>query len=305
MFSVLTSCNLCPRNCNVNRFEGGTGYCRSDAEYTIASICIHHGEEPVIGGRHGICNIFFPHCNLQCIYCQNSQISRNNSDYPTAKTSLKAIVDKVIRLLGKGCESVGFVSPTHYIPHVHAIIDALHQKGHHPVIVYNTNGYDKVTLLQTLEEKINLYLPDFKYINAKTAWQYSGARNYPEAVKRSIKEMYRQKGNSLILSDTGLALNGLIIRHLVLPGMVNESKNILRWIAEELSPFVHISLMSQYNPPDGLRLPSHLLRKITKKEYDSIVKEMEILGFQNGWIQEPESAGFYNPDFAKDHPFSF
>ena len=304
MFSQLNSCTLCPRNCNVNRFEGGSGYCKSNAEYTIASICVHRGEEPSISGKHGICNIFFPHCNLQCIYCQNHQISRNTSILGMTTYTLKEVVETVNGFLETGCESVGFVTPTHYTPHVHAIIDALNGKEQHPVMVYNTNGYDKAEMLQSLEAKIDVYLPDFKYINAEISGRYSGATNYPVVVKRSVKEMYRQKGSSVTLSDTGLAMNGLIIRHLVLPGQANESIKILRWIAEELTPEVYISLMAQYYPPDGIVCPSDLQRKVTKEEYGSVLEAMESLGFYNGWIQELGSSDHYNPDFFLKHPFS-
>ncbi|MBN2764350.1 MAG: radical SAM protein [Bacteroidales bacterium] len=258
----------------------------------------------MISGRNGICNIFFSHCNLQCLYCQNYQISRNTSPQERNKLTLPDIVKEVIHYLESGCESVGFVTPTQYLPHVHAIIDALKDAGHYPVMVYNTNGYDRPGMLKDLEEKIDIYLPDFKYMDSELAGRFSGAHDYPDVAKRSVKEMYRQKGSSLRLSETGLALNGLIIRHLVLPGFTNDSIKILRWIAEELSPMVHISLMAQYYPPEGLVCPPPLNRTLNKKEYESVVTEMEKLGFCNGWIQEPDSSGYYNPDFSNDQPFS-
>jgi putative pyruvate formate lyase activating enzyme len=302
MWNELKS-SLCPRTCKVNRIEGGTGYCKSDAGYRAASICIHRGEEPVISGKFGICNIFFPHCNLQCVYCQNYQISRNESLCPMEASSLEEIMGKVTRLLELGCESVGFVSPTHYVPHVHAIIDSLHEENFHPVMVYNTNGYDRVEMLKALEGKIDVYLPDFKYMDPDIAGYYSGAEDYPEAAKRSVKEMYRQMGSSVVISDTGTALRGLIIRHLVLPGMVEESIKILRWIAEELSSSVHISLMAQYYPPVGIGCPTELQRRIKPDEYASVVQEMESLGFCNGWLQDLDSPGQYLPDFGRDQPF--
>jgi len=304
MCSEFKSCALCPRKCRVNRLEGGNGYCKSDAGYSAASICIHRGEEPVISGKFGICNIFFPHCNLQCVYCQNYQISCNESLCRMEASSLEEIVEKVTGLLKMGCESVGFVSPTHYLPHVHAIINALHKGGFQPVMVYNTNGYDRVEMLQALESKIDIYLPDFKYLDPEIAGQYSGAKDYPEAVKHSVKEMYRQMGSSVILSDSGTALRGLIIRHLVLPGRADESIKILQWIAEELSPAVHISLMAQYYPPEGRPCPAALQRRITPEEYEQVVAEMEALGFSNGWLQELDSPGQYMPDFGRDQPFS-
>jgi putative pyruvate formate lyase activating enzyme len=214
------------------------------------------------------------------------------------------IVKRVKGLLETGCESVGFVSPTHYIPHVNAIIEGLHAEGIYPVTVYNTNGYERPEMLRLLEEKIDVYLPDFKYVDAETAARYTGAYDYPEVIKLSLREMFRQKGSSVILSDTGVAMKGLIIRHLVLPGHVNESKRILRWIAEELSQRVHISLLAQYNPPEGIECPPPLDRRLTREEYDSVVEEMESLGFCNGWTQELGSSQDYNPDFGKSQPFS-
>jgi putative pyruvate formate lyase activating enzyme len=303
MWNELGSCTICPRECRVNRFEGGMGYCKCDAAYRTASICIHRGEEPVISGKSGICNIFFPHCNLQCVYCQNFQISRNESPCKPGACSLEDIVLKVTRLLKTGCESVGFVSPTHFLPHVLAIIDELHHKGLHPVMVYNTNGYDRVEMLQKLESKVDIYLPDFKYLDPDAAGRYSGAKDYPLMVQRSLKEMYRQMGSSVIVCNTGTAMRGLIIRHLVLPGMAESSKQILRWIAKELSPSVHISLMAQYFPPPDNGCPPELLRRITPDEYESVIAEMDSLGFCNGWIQELDSPEYYCPDFSHDLPF--
>jgi len=303
MWNELKSCTLCPRKCGINRFEGGNGYCKSDAGYSVASICIHRGEEPAISGTFGICNIFFPHCNLQCIYCQNYQISRNETRCQIEACSLEGVLGKVIRLLEMGCESVGFVSPTHYLLHVYTLIDSLHERGFHPVMVYNTNGYERVEMLQALETKIDVFLPDFKYMDPEIAGEYSGAKDYPEMVKLSVKEMFRQMGSSVILSDSGTALRGLIIRHLVLPGLVKESIKILRWIAEELSPSVYVSLMAQYYPPEGILCPPALQRKITPEEYETVVKEMESLGFCNGWYQGLDSPEQYLPDFGRKQPF--
>lgn len=303
MFSLLKSCNICPRNCGVNRTDGELGYCQCDDKFNIGSICIHRGEEPVISGRNGICNIFFRHCNLQCIYCQNYQISRNNSSKLIKSYSEKEIIDTVISSLNRGCHAVGFVSPSHFAPHVHFIIDALQQKGYCPITVYNTNSYDKVETLKTFEQKINVYLPDFKYFDSYIAKKYSGAEDYPRVAMQAIKEMYRQKGNTLIINDDGYAINGMIIRHLVLPGQVADSKRILKWIAEEIGNTVHISLMAQYKPIPSVSGYKYLNRKITKEEYQEVIEEMEKLDFCNGWVQELDSSDHYNPDFMKEHPF--
>jgi putative pyruvate formate lyase activating enzyme len=258
---------------------------------------------PVISGKKGICNIFFTNCNLQCLYCQNYQISRNITANPSYFYTLERVIEEILLCLNPGCEAVGFVSPTQFTPHVHAIIDALHERNIHPVTVYNTNGYDKPGVLQSFEEKIDVYLPDLKYLNPRLAKSYSDAEDYPGVAKQSIKEMYRQKGSTVVINDNGQAIKGMIIRHLVLPGLADESINVLRWIATEISTSVYISLMAQYSPTAGVMNDPLLHRKLTAEEYNQVVAEMELLGFYNGWIQEIESSERYNPDFAQDNPF--
>ncbi len=246
----LTNCTLCPRNCGVNRFSKKLGFCKGDASFRISSVCVHKGEEPVISGGKGICNIFFPHCNLQCVYCQNFEISRNETGILPDAISLDELIRNICSVLDKTENIIGFVSPSHYIPQMLAIIRGIKETGRNPIIVYNTNGYDKVESLRLLEGIIDVYLPDFKYMDTILAHRYSQAGDYPEVASAAIKEMYRQKGSSLFLNDRGLAESGIILRHLVLPGAVNQSIEVLRYIAFEISPRLHISLMSQYYPTE-------------------------------------------------------
>ena len=299
----LGHCMICPRYCGVNRNNGKLGYCRTGAGYHISSICLHRGEEPVISGANGICNIFFSHCNLQCIYCQNYQISRNREIAEDKIMTLEEVVERVIIFLNKGAEAVGFVTPSHFVPHVRAIVDELHSRGFYPVTIYNSNGYDTVESLKSLEGLIDVFLPDFKYANASLSKNFSDASDYPEVAKKAITEMYRQKGSSLIVSDSGQAANGLIIRHLVLPGQTDDSIAILKWISEELSPSLYISLMSQYYPTSCMINHPLLNRRITEDEYALVEKAMEGFGFYNGWIQEMSSAHTYKPDFLRENPF--
>ncbi len=299
----LDHCIICPRICGVNRNKGELGYCRNDAGFHIGSICLHSGEEPVISGKKGICNIFFSRCNLQCIYCQNYQISRNRGMIEDTKMTLTEIVDTIAHYLDMGAEAVGFVTPSHFVPHVRAIIHALHTEGMHPVTVYNSNGYDSVESLRTLEGLIDVYLPDMKYLDPEVSEEYSGAADYPEVARKAILELYRQKGNSVIVSESGQAINGMIIRHLVLPGHADDSVAILQWIAAELSPAVHISLMSQYYPTTCVASHPVLYRTIKEEEYDYVVQAMKELGFYRGWVQESGSSHTYNPDFRNEHPF--
>ena len=301
--SILEDCTLCPRECRVNRFEGGTGYCATDAGLNIASICIHRGEEPVISGKEGICNIFFGGCNLHCLFCQNHEISQGDYIIRKDTNSLEEILDQIVKILSEGIPAVGFVSPSHVVPQVKAIINGLHSRSLKPITVYNTNSYDKVETIRSLDGLIDVYLPDYKYVTDDIAKEYSDARDYPEVALKAIKEMYFQKGSSLSTDENGRAENGLLIRHLVLPGHAEESKKVLRSIAEEISPGVHLSLMSQYHPTILVRHHPVLNRNLYREEYEEVVAEMEHLGFRNGWIQDMDSNVNYRPDFSKENPF--
>lgn len=300
---LLENCTLCPRECRINRFEGGTGYCGTGAGLNVATVCIHRGEEPVISGSDGICNVFFNGCNLHCIYCQNHEISHCASGYNNPGMSLNEITHKIIKILSQGINSVGFVSPSHVVPQVKAIIKRLNSRGFKPITIYNTNGYDKRETIRSLEGLIDVYLPDYKYVSENIAAEYSDASDYPETALKAIKEMYYQKGSTLIIDDTGHTENGLLIRHLVLPGHAEESKKVLHSIAEELSPGVHLSLMSQYHPTVEVKHHPVLNRPLYKTEYDSVVETLEVLGFRNGWIQDMDSNVNYMPDFKKENPF--
>ena len=300
---ILENCTLCPRECRVNRFEGGTGYCGTDAGLNIASVCIHKGEEPVISGTDGICNIFFSGCNLHCIYCQNHEISQCIQLSGIRDRTLRQILDKIVKILSDGIPAIGFVSPSHVVPMVKAIIKDLNSRGYKPLTVYNTNSYDKVETIRSLAGLIDVYLPDYKYVTKRMASEYSDASDYPEVALKAIKEMYYQKGSSFRIDENGRAENGLLIRHLVLPGHAEESKKVLISIAEELSPGVHLSLMSQYHPTSQVRHHPMLNRTLYEAEYEAVVEVMESLGFRNGWVQDMDSNLNYRPDFSKENPF--
>jgi putative pyruvate formate lyase activating enzyme len=303
ILEVLHDCAICPRECHVDRFIAPTGVCRSDASFNIASICIHRGEEPVISGPQGICNVFFTNCNLQCVYCQNHQISSTLIMRNPYRMDLDDAVKEIASILEKGIRMVGFVSPSHFVPQMKVIMKAVSEAGYHPVWVYNTNGYDKIDTLKSLEGLIDVYLPDFKYMDPLLARSWSRAGDYPEKAGAAIKEMYRQKGSSLHLSDEGTAESGIVIRHLVLPGQVQNSLQVLRYIAEEISPRLHISLMSQYYPTASVMGHKILGREISRQEYLEVVDEMEKLGMDRGWVQGLESMKHYRPDFEREHPF--
>lgn len=310
----LSDCTVCPRNCHANRLEKPSGYCRTGAGIPIASLCIHRGEEPIISGKMGIINLFFAGCNLRCVFCQNYEISfYGKPDFETVcgygtnsgiwEWSLKELVDSIIEKLDAGYRSVGFVSPSHVVPQAVSVIRALNARGYRPVIVWNTNTYEKPETIRMLDSLVDVYLPDFKYITPTVAKELSDAEDYPLFAAAAIAEMYHQRGNQVHLSKNGTANRGLIIRHLVIPGFIEESKKVLRFIAENISTGVYISLMSQYYPTPVTKGPASLLRTLYEEEYESVKEEMYRLGFRNGWIQELESHRHYRPDFSREHPF--
>jgi len=267
----------------------------------VSAIALHRGEEPVIGGANGVCNVFFSGCNLQCIYCQNFQISRHcarNTVMPASEA-----IAKIISTLESGVNTVGFVSPSHHISETRFLIESIHQAGFHPRMVYNTNAFDSVKTIQSLDGLIDVYLPDFKYGSNELAFELSGVKNYVEVALRAIKQMYFQKGNTVMLDDEDTAISGLVIRHLVLPGMIDNSIKALERIADELSPNISVSLMSQYNPiPEMARHPL-LNRTITEDEYQQVVDAFYRLGFSKGWLQQLDSNNCFNPDFSQTNPF--
>ncbi|OQX26248.1 MAG: radical SAM protein [Desulfobacteraceae bacterium IS3] len=299
----LSNCTICPRGCGADRFSDRLGYCRTGAGFEIGSVCVHKGEEPVLSGSAGICNVFFTRCNLQCIYCQNYQISRNQGKIVSYPLSLGQVIEKIISVLDTGIDMLGFVSPSHCIVQMKSIIAELHRLERHPVIVMNTNAYDRVETLGELEGLVDVWLPDFKYMDPGLSKDYSDALDYPEIAAKSIREMYRQKGAALYCNDEGLAESGLIIRHLILPGHIENSLQVLRYIAEEISASVHISLMSQYYPPEPAADHPIIGRTLRADEYERVREEAELLGFHRGWMQEPESSSLYRPDFVREHPF--
>lgn len=275
-----------------------------DAGFNIASVCIHRGEEPPISGPEGICNIFFEGCNLRCIYCQNHEIS-NPSAMIHYGSDLQILLNQIEKILSRGIKAVGFVSPSHVVPQVRAIIKGLNSRGLKPLTVYNTSSYDKVDTLRSISGLIDVYLPDFKYVTSSLALNYSEAYDYPAIAIKALREMYYQKGSVLRLDEEGRAEHGILIRHLVLPGHVEESIRVLEMIAEELSPGIHLSLMSQYHPTSEVKRHPVLNRPLRREEYETVVAAMHRLGFRNGWVQDMDSFKNYLPDFRKDHPFEY
>ena len=303
LLAPLANCKICPRNCSVDRLKGEAGVCGGGSGFDISSICLHLGEEPAIIGDKGICNVFFSHCNLSCIYCQNYQISGKHIEKPVSRKQFDKVINSIAKILDSGCKTIGFVSPSHYIPQVKIIIEELRLQGYNPIFVYNTNGYDKVEEIRLLENYINIYLPDYKYSDDNLARKLSKVTDYKQTALQSIKEMYRQKGSTLIVNENGYAENGLIIRHLVLPGYVANSLGFLNDIAD-ISTSIAVSLMAQYFPTPAVKYHESLNRTLSREEYETVKNELEHLGFYKGWVQELESNENYRPDFELDKPFT-
>lgn len=310
----LDSCNNCPRLCDADR-SSGEGWCRADDSVRVASLVIHHGEEPPLSGQKGIVNLFFPSCNMHCVYCQNWEISQRGSQGILA--GLEEVCDRIEELLPLSENNLGFVSPAHYVSQVKAVVEELHRRGLFPTIVYNTNGYELASSIASLEGIVDVWLPDFKYSDDELAVQLSGAPGYSACALTSLKAMMHQVGVTLQTDERGIARRGIIIRHLVLPGAPSNSTGVLKIVAEELSPNLHISLMSQYFPPDNPEMnsfisdpgpayhynPGNLLRTVTAEEYNTVIEAFTNYGFTRGWVQELESNRSYRPDFSRDEPF--
>jgi putative pyruvate formate lyase activating enzyme len=217
---------------------------------------------------------------------------------------LDEVVDQISYFLYSGIDAVGFVSTSHVVPQIIAIIEALHNKGFKPIIVYNTNAYERPETIKALEGLVDVYLPDFKYISPSLAKEYSDAEDYPYYASLAIKEMYRQKGSTLITNEYGQAESGMVIRHLVLPNQVDESIKVLQYIANEISTGIHISLLSQYFPCDKALGHPGLGHELMPEEYEKVVDEMYRLGFRNGYVQGLESNKHYRPNFNDSEPFN-
>ncbi|NSW94802.1 MAG: 4Fe-4S cluster-binding domain-containing protein [Bacteroidales bacterium] len=301
---LLSSCRLCPRECGADRFSEASGYCRTDAGINVASVVVHKGEEPAVSGPEGICNVFFYGCNMRCIYCQNHQISNPAAERSGSLNDLNDVADRIVKILDSGVPSVGFVSPSHVVPQVKLIIRELNRQGYRPVTVYNTNSYEKAYTIRQLDGLIDVYLADFKYAEGEIAKKLSDTADYPTVALKAIREMYFQKGSTLITDDEGRAVSGLIIRHLVLPGYADASINAIRMIADEVSPGVTISLMSQYYPAFRAEGEPDLGRSLEKEEYEKVRQECEKAGFRKGWYQEQGSSRIYRPDFRRADPFA-
>jgi putative pyruvate formate lyase activating enzyme len=300
----LACCDICPRECHVNRLEDELGYCRSGHLPIVSAICAHHGEEPALSGTRGSGTVFFGNCNMRCVYCQNYQISQNWKQQRSKQIDCHTLAKSLLYLQNElGCHNINFVSPSHFVPQlVRTVLEAV-PMGLRLPLVYNSSGYDSAASLKELDGIISIYLPDLRYADGDIAKKFSKAPDYVARSHQSIKEMYRQVGD-MVTDECGAASKGLIVRHLILPNGLAGSQESLTWLARELSPTVTVSIMSQYAPLHrALRIPL-LSRTISVAEHEMVLQLLSDLGIENGWIQEMGASEDYLPDFdRKGNPF--
>lgn len=304
---VMSACNLCPHNCNVNRLKNEKGFCKAAAGLEIESYLPHFGEEPELTGSRGSGTIFFSKCNMRCVYCQNFQISQQDNK-KEAFLTIEDLADIMLELQAAGCHNINLVSPTIWSAHIIEALDYTKKELELPVI-YNTGGYEKPETIKMLEGYINIYMPDIRYAGDLNARQFSGINNYKKYSRASLKEMYSQVGN-LVTDKNNIAVKGLMVRLLILPDNIAEVKKTLDYISSELSNEIYISLMSQYRPAYKAGRFTKLSRPINYDEYMSVVNHAEKLGFCNGSIQEFTGSGQshndpFIPDFSRDNVFEF
>ncbi|UCH13090.1 MAG: radical SAM protein [Bacteroidales bacterium] len=268
-------CTLCPQACEVDRYEGHGGKCKSSIMPTVSSASPHYGEEPPLVGYYGSGTIFFTNCNLHCIYCQNFDISQMSEG---SEISYEQLAELIIALRNKGCHNINFVTPTHMLYQILRALEIAIEKGLNIPLVYNCGGYESVDTLKLLDGVFDIYMPDFKYYNEESGAALSDAKSYPQTAQMAISEMYRQVGD-LKLNNSGIAYRGLLIRHLVLPEHTDESKKILEFIAT-LSRNTYVNIMDQYRPAYRAYENSSLTRRITSEEYQEVLDYAKKIGLE-------------------------
>lgn len=278
---MLEKCTICPHQCGIDRTKYA-GRCKSTDKIKIALYSTHNFEEPCISGENGSGTIFFSNCNMNCIYCQNYEISQQGKG---REITIEELANIMLKQQEKGVENINLVTPTSYALHIIEAIKIAKRQGLKIPIVYNTNGYESVETLKLLEGYIDIYLPDLKYYYDELGKNYSNVENYFEIATNAIKEMYRQVGSPQ-LNENGIMQKGLMIRHLILPNNVQNSKKVLKWIEQNLPNDVYVSIMAQYFPTYKAKNVDKLNRKLNKKEYEEVENFLYTLNLENGYIQE-------------------
>lgn len=281
MLEILEECRICPHNCGINRRNEKVGRCKSKDTVKIALYSTHNFEEPCISGKKGSGTVFFSNCNMNCVFCQNYEISHEGKG---KEISIQKLAEIFIEQQGKNVENINLVTPTSYVPQIIEAIKIARKNGLRIPIIYNTNGYEKVETIKMLEGYIDIYLPDLKYSDNLLAKRLSKVDNYFEIATNAIKEMYRQVGEP-VFDENGIMKKGMIIRHLVLPNHILNSRKVLKWINDNMNN-VYVSVMAQYFPTYKAKDIEEINRKLTKEEYEKIENYLYRLNLQNGYIQE-------------------
>lgn len=280
------NCLLCPRKCGINRRTGQTGVCGVSSEIMVARAALHYWEEPCISGKRGSGAVFFSGCSLHCVFCQNREISDGKAGKVISKERLS---DIFIELAGKGANNINLVTPGQYIPDIVWAVNDAKSRGMKLPIIYNTSGYENVTELKLLEGIVDVYLPDFKYMDSTLSAMYSRAKDYPSVAKQALSEMVRQQPDVVIDDSTGLIQKGVIVRQLLLPGHVNDAKAVLKYLYDTYHDHVYISMMSQFTPI-ALKDYPEINRTVTRREYERLVDYALEIGITNAFIQEGDVA---------------
>lgn len=278
---LLEKCTICPHNCGINRTNNQIGRCKSKDTVKIALYSTHNFEEPCISGKKGSGTVFFSNCNMNCVFCQNYEISQQGKG---KEITIEELAEIFIKQQEKDVENINLVTPTSYVPQIIEAIKIARNKGLKLPIVYNTNGYEKVETLKMLEGYVDIYLPDFKYSDNELAKRLSKVNNYFEIATQALTEMYKQTGKA-VFDDRGIMQKGMIIRHLVLPNHILNSRRVLKWINENMHD-VYVSVMAQYFPTYKAKNIEDINRKLTKEEYEQIENYLYRLDLENGYIQE-------------------
>lgn len=282
MLEQLIECNVCPHKCKVNRLEGKSGRCKCNDKIKIALVSTHMYEEPCISGTNGSGTIFFSNCNLSCKFCQNYEISQLGKGYEITIEELASIM---VKQQEAGVHNINLVTPTMYAFQIIEAIKIARKNGLNIPIIYNSNGYENVETIKALKDYIDVYLPDLKYYSNEIAVKYSKAPNYFEIASKAILEMINQVG-APEFDENGIIKKGVMIRHLVLPNHIQNSKNVLKWIKENILQEIYIDVMAQYFPTHKAKEDELINRKLTKREYKEIENYFYLLNFENGYIQE-------------------
>lgn len=279
-------CLLCPRKCGINRSTGQTGVCGVSSEIKVARAALHYWEEPCISGKRGSGAVFFSGCSLHCVFCQNREISDGKEGKLISKERLS---DIFMELAGKGANNINLVTPGQYIPDIVWAVNDAKSRGMKLPIIYNTSGYENVTELKLFEGIVDVYLPDFKYMDSTLSAMYSRAKDYPSVAKQALSEMVRQQPDVVIDDATGLIQKGVIVRQLLLPGHVNDAKAVLKYLYDTYHDHVYISMMSQFTPI-ALKDYPEINRTVTRREYERLVDYALKIGITNAFIQEGDVA---------------